>query len=50
MRLKIQCDRESWKFLDFWVKVNKALDPNFFLDSDTVAILFVFDKNYPIVE
>jgi len=24
MRLKIWCDGESWKILDFWVEVNKA--------------------------
>jgi len=32
------------------LELNKALDPNFFLDFDTVAILFLFGKYYSIIK
>ena len=31
-------------------RIKSCLDLNFFLDFDTVALSFLFDKNYPIME
>jgi len=30
--------------------IRPCLDPNFFLDFDTVALLLLFDKYCPIIE
>jgi hypothetical protein len=53
MRLKIQCDRESWKILGFWVELNKAkvlFSFKNFYKMNTVILSFVFDKYCLIIK